>query len=1187
MLTARKERVLSFLFSDGDTVSLNPEFGIFITMNPGYAGRQELPENLKIMFRSVAMMVPDRQIIMRVKLASCGFKENVLLARKFYTLYKLCEEQLSKQVHYDFGLRNILSVLRTLGAQKRANPDDTEETIVMRVLRDMNLSKLVDEDEPLFISLINDLFPSITLKKSSYKEFQSIIAEVVESLGLVNSPQWNLKVIQLYETSLVRHGIMTMGPTGSGKTMCITTLLKTFTRMSSAHRELRMNPKAITASQMFGRLDVATNDWTDGIFSTLWRRTLKISKDEFVWLILDGPVDAVWIENLNSVLDDNKTLTLANGDRIVMGPNCKLVFEPDNVDNASPATVSRVGMVFMSSSVMTWKPILDAWINQHPGEADVLRKCFNDIYEETYMFVCTKLFVKMNLLEALYIKQALNILDGLLAADPNRKSRKEISKIHLERLFLFAIMWSLGAVLELDERQKFEEFVTKHKSKQPWPKRKPDESIFEYVVDENGEWMHWSSRVDEFYYPDDDVLEYASILVPNVDNVRTAFLIDLIAKQKKGVLLIGEQGTAKTVMIKSYMMNSTKDIDDHFFKSMNFSSATTPNMFQQIVESYVEKRVGLIYGPPSQSKLTIFIDDINMPVVNEWGDQITNEIVRQLVTQNGFYSFDRPGDFVTVLDLQFLAAMIHPGGGRNDIPNRLKRCFSIFNCTLPSNNSMDKIFSKISSGYFCLTRFDDSIVSLIPNLVPLTRLLWQQTKIKMLPTPAKFHYVFNLRDLSRIWQGILNIKREECSTLRTALKLWRHECLRVISDRFTDFTDKKWFDQTMNKLVDVHLSEFKEHFAFDETYFVDFLRDAPESTGEEDENVQLDAPKVYEEIASFDFVKAKITDYMNQYNQTVPGGKLDLVFFHDCMVHLIIISRIIRTSRGNALLVGVGGSGKQSLTRLATFIAGYKFFQITVTRSYNQSNLIEDLKYLYRIAGLKGQGITFIFTDNEIKEESFLEYLNNILSSGEVASLFAKDEIDEIVNALEPIMKNLAPKIIRTRDNCYDFFINRAREYLHIVLCFSPIGEKFRTRALKFPGLISGCTIDWFQKWPEDARVNVSRHYLQDYFVVCTDEVKTQLIEMMSYIHNYVSEMCQTYFERFRRQTFVTPKTLLSFLLSFKGLYKEKYEHIQVQADRMQKGLHKLVEAATSIELLKTELIEKVDIDERVLSTLS
>ena len=166
------------------------------------------------------------------------------------------------------------------------------------------------------------------------------------------------------------------------------------------------------------------------------------------------------------------------------------------------------------------------------------------------------------------------------------------------------------------------------------------------------------------------------------------------------------------------------------------------------------------------------------------------------------------------------------------------------------------------------------------------------------------------------------------------------------------------------------------------------------------------------------------------------------------------------------------------------------------------------------MAGLQGLGISFIFTDNDIKEESFLEYLNNVLSSGEIANLYAKDEIDEIMNELIPIMKKKEPKRIPTQENLYDFFITRARNNLHVVLCFSPVGEKFRSRALKFPGLISGCMIDWFQKWPMDALVAVSTYLLKDTEITCTPEVKDELIKIMAFVHDSVSETCSDYFER-------------------------------------------------------------------------
>lgn len=140
------------------------------------------------------------------------------------------------------------------------------------------------------------------------------------------------------------------------------------------------------------------------------------------------------------------------------------------------------------------------------------------------------------------------------------------------------------------------------------------------MVNSDGVWTTWNTLVSNYVYPEMATPEYASILIPIPDNVRINYLVQTIAKQDKAVLLIGEQGTAKTVMMKSYMKNLSQE--HYLSRAFNFSSATSPYQFQKTIESYVEKRMGSTFGAPNGKKMIIFIDDINLPEINCWGDQV-------------------------------------------------------------------------------------------------------------------------------------------------------------------------------------------------------------------------------------------------------------------------------------------------------------------------------------------------------------------------------------------------------------------------------------------------------------------------------------------------------------------------------------------------------------------------------------
>ncbi|CAF4278446.1 unnamed protein product, partial [Rotaria magnacalcarata] len=214
-----KRKIFNFMTAE---IKLHPSVGIFITMNPGYAGRTELPENLKALFRPCAMVVPDFELIAELNLVSAGFTDARLLSRKFVTLYTLCHNLLSKQEHYDWGLRAIKSVLVVAGTLRRSDPNMSEDKVLMRALRDFNIPKITIEDMPVFLNLIGDLFPALDVERKRDQDFEDKVRIAAIDLHLQAeeaSPtvqnNFVLKVVQLKEIFDVRHSVFIIGNAGT------------------------------------------------------------------------------------------------------------------------------------------------------------------------------------------------------------------------------------------------------------------------------------------------------------------------------------------------------------------------------------------------------------------------------------------------------------------------------------------------------------------------------------------------------------------------------------------------------------------------------------------------------------------------------------------------------------------------------------------------------------------------------------------------------------------------------------------------------------------------------------------------------------------------------------------------------------------------------------------------------------
>ncbi|GAB5581369.1 dynein axonemal heavy chain 17 isoform X1 [Prionailurus iriomotensis] len=1121
-----KKKTFNFL---GEMISLIPTVGLFITMNPGYAGRTELPENLKALFRPCAMVVPDFELICEIMLVAEGFLDARLLARKFITLYTLCRELLSKQDHYDWGLRAIKSVLVVAGSLKRGDPSRAEDQVLMRALRDFNIPKIVTDDLPVFMGLIGDLFPALDVPRKRDLNFEKIIKQSVVELKLQAEDSFVLKVVQLEELLQVRHSVFVLK-----------SLHKTYQNMKRKPIAVDLDPKAVTCDELFGIINPATREWKDGLFSTIMRDLANITHDGPKWIVLDGDIDPMWIESLNTVMDDNKVLTLASNERIPLNRTMRLVFEISHLRTATPATVSRAGILYINPADLGWNPVVSSWIERRKVQSE---KANLMILFDKYLPTCLdKLrfgFKKITPIpEVTVIQTILYLLECLLtekSVPPD--SPKELYELY----FVFACFWAFGGAMFQDQlvdyRVEFSKWWVNEFKTIKFPSQG---TIFDYYVDpDTKKFLPWTEKVPSFELDPD---------VPLQETTRIRYFMDLLMEKSWPVMLVGNAGTGKSVLMGDKL--ESLNTDDYLVQAVPFNFYTTSAMLQGVLEKPLEKKSGRNYGPPGTKKLIYFIDDMNMPEVDKYGTVAPHTLIRQHMDHGHWYDRQK----LTLKDIhncQYVACM-NPTSGSFTIDPRLQRHFSVFAVSFPGQEALTTIYNTILAQHLAF-RSVPMVVQKMSTQLVTSALATPLENEGIDPVVGGGFPHISARDTAsgmHMASAIPEILRVPLDLVR----LWLHEAERVYGDKMVDGKDQDVLRRVTMASTKKFFDDLGEELLFAKpNIFCHFSHGIGE-------------PK-YLAVTNVAHLHKLLVDVLDSYNEV--NAVMNLVLFEDAVAHVCKINRILESPRGNALLVGVGGSGKQSLSRLAAYISALDVFQISLRKGYGIPDLKVDLGAQYIKSAVKNVPSVFLMTDSQVAEEQFLVLINDLLASGEIPGLFTDDELENIISSMRPQVKSLGMN--DTRETCWKFFIDKVRRQLKVILCFSPVGSVLRVRARKFPAIVNCTAINWFHEWPEDALVSVSARFLEETEGIQGD-VKASISLFIAYVHTTVNEMSRLYLATERRYNYTTPKTFLEQIKLYQNLLARKRMELVAKIERLENGLMKLQSTASQVDDLKAKL---------------
>ncbi|KAL8759989.1 MAG: hypothetical protein Q9199_000365 [Rusavskia elegans] len=1188
--------------------------GLFITMNPGYAGRSNLPDNLKKLFRSVAMSRPDKELIAEVMLYSQGFNQAKDLARQVVPFFDACDARLTKQAHYDFGLRALKSVLVSSGGLKRSRltltqqPEqvepELEPQILLQSICETIAPKLISRDIESMRQVQLEFFPGVKYMPARLEQLRDTIRAEAAEQRLVISDAWMIKIIQLYQIQAIHHGVMMVGQSGSGKSAVWKILLQALQRLEGVEGVYHLiDPKVMSKEALYGNLDSTTREWTDGLFTSILRKivdNLRGEDSKRHWIVFDGDVDPEWVENLNSVLDDNKMLTLPNGERLNLPSNVRILFEVENLKYATLATVSRCGMVWFSEETVTSDMMLSHYLDslrrssyeesddETAGHSSVetlaIQKMVANIVEtslaaecllEKALFQATKYRHIMEFTEI----RALNTMFSLI----NRCSRAIIDynvqhedfqldsdqvEAFVSRKLLLALVWAFTGDCPLTERKIFGQYVCGLTTVDAPPLGEPA-SIIDYDVSlPNAEWIAWQSQVPNIDVNTHSIVQ-TDVVIPTLDTVRHEDILYSWLAEHKPLVLCGPPGSGKTMTLFAAL----RKLPDMEVVGLNFSSATTPELLIKTFDHYCEYRKtvnGVVMSPSQVGRwLVLFCDEINLPAPDKYGSQRVISFLRQLVEQNGFWrSVDKT--WVTLERIQFVGACNPPtDAGRHAMGPRFLRHSPIVMVDYPGEQSLQQIYGT----------FNSAILKILPSLRGYSDALTKAMVQLYIESQSRFttkiqpHYVYSPRELTRWARGIYEtIKPLETLQLEGLVRIWAHEALRLFQDRLVSEDERQWTQASVNRIA-------REHFP------------------NIDELAALQAPILFSNWLSKNYIpveREQLREFVKARLKTFCEEEVDvpLILFNDVLEHVLRIDRVFRQPQGHLILIGVSGSGKTTLSRFVAWMNGLKVFQIRVHGKYSAHDFDEDLRDVLRRCGCRGEKVCFIMDESNVLDSAFLERMNTLLANAEVPGLFEGDDFATLMTACKEGAQRQG-LLLDSQEELYKWFTQQIIRNLHVVFTMNPPKDGLSSRAATSPALFNRCVLNWFGDWSDQALFQVASELTHsvdldqpdfiapDSIPVAFKELplpashRDAVVNSMVYVHQSIRRFNQRLERQQGRVTYLTPRHFLDFVAQYVRLFSEKREELEEQQRHLNIGLEKLRDTVDKVRELRASLAQK------------